>query len=249
MLECVNRLTETKKWEKVEDRGVKIILKKFIHGKEVVSIVELEELLGRSKKTITRNINDGMPIHPEATTYFKFFELDEVMKWRKRNVDATMSATAKAKTTKGMPRLTPQVESPEPPPDLELLDDVARKQKADADDAELKVKLNAIKLAEAEGRVVDANDLDKSMAELAIIHKTDKINDENLLPVLLENKDAGEIKQLLREHNFERLEMLTKLVNKEFKCKETLYDVVEVVLQQLKDGVEPSELIKRVKGE
>ena len=86
------------------------------------------------------------------------------------------------------------------------------------------------------------------MSELAVVHKTDKIHDENLLPILLENKNAGEIRSLLQEHNFERLEMLDKIVNKEFKSAETMYDIIEAVLQNLKSGTEPESIIKRING-
>jgi len=239
-------LKELPRWKKIAENNVKIYLKRFIKNKEVVSRQELVDIWGKSVKTIQRYIKDGMPIHPESTRVFQFFNLEEVTTWRDRSIDKVMSQkTAKPSTTEIEVNIDVESDGDE---SLVALDDMSRKLKADADDAELKVKLNTIKLAEAEGRVVDANDLDRAMGELATVHKTDKIHDENLLPILLENKNAGEIKKLLQEHNFERLEMLDKIVNREFKSVETMYDVVEVVLQQLRDGVEPESLVKRLKG-
>lgn len=232
-------ITEISKWKKLEESGIKITLKRFIGDEEVVSRQELIALWNKSDKTIQRNVKDGMPTHEASNTRFQIFSLKQAERWRDGNIDKVFSA----KTDKLVS--IPQQEDRE---DLEFKTDMERKLKADADKAELEVKLSALKLATAEGLVVDANDLDRSMAELAIVHKTDKIQDENLLPVLLENKNAGEIKKLLQEHNKKRLEMLDKLVNKEFQSENTLYDIVEETLHQLKDGIEPESLIKRIKG-
>ena len=237
-----SEIKELQKWKKIEDSGLGIVLKRFINNQEVVSRQELIEIWGKSAKTIQRYIKDGMPQHSNSTRAFQFFNLEEAEAWRNKSIDKVMSIKTLRPTTDITVDINNENQDETPKGDLE------RKLKADADDAELKVRLNTIKLAEAEGRVVDANDLDRAMSELAIVHKTDKIHDENLLPIILENKDAGEIKTLLQEHNFERLEMLDKIVNKEFRSMETMYDIVEVVLHQLKDGVEPESLVKRLKG-
>lgn len=238
-----SELKELPKWKKLEASGVKIVLKRFIGDKEVISRQELASILNKGDKTIQRYIKDGMPQHEKASRAFQVFNLSEVIAWRDKTIDKTMSIkTSKPQTT------NIEVDTENQDDELILTDDLSRKLKADADDAELKVKLNTIKLALAEGEVVDANDLDRAMSELAIVHKTDKIHDENLLPVLLENKDAGEIKKILQDHNKERLKMLDKIVNREFKSMETLHDIVEATLHQMKEGVEPESIIKRING-
>jgi len=240
----IEDVKELHKWKKIEDTGVKLELKRFVDGREVVSKTELIKLLKTSAKTVQRYISKNMPVHEKSIRAFQFFDIKEVMAWRDKSVDKVMSSKTAKPTDMDVEEDTELDEDGNPV----KLNDMLRKLKADADKAELGVKLDTLKLAEAEGRVVDASDLDRAMSELAIVHKTDKIHDENLLPILLENKDAGEIKKLLQEHNFERLDMLDKIVNKEFKSVETMYDVVEAVLQQLKDGIEPESLVKRLKG-
>lgn len=232
-------IKELSKWKKVENTGTTVTLKRFIENREVISKTELMKLWGKSTKTIQRYISDNMPIHEKSSRAFQIFDIEKVVSWRDGNIDKTMSIKTSA---------LGEIEKSSKDLSADKTSDIERKLKADADDAELKVKLNTIKLAEAEGRVVDANDLDRAMSELAIVHKTDKIHDENLLPVILENKDAGEIKTLLQDHNHERLAMLDKIINKEFKSKETMYDIVEATLHQLKDGVEPESIVKRIKG-
>jgi len=240
-------LKEISKWKKIEEAGTPLTLKRFIGDREVISKSELatKERLDVSSKTIQRNVAKGMPVHPCSTKLFQVFDWLDVVEWRDKSVDKVMSLKTKKPQTTDI-----DVNTDDQDDDDEQLptDDLSRKLKADADDAELKVKLNTIKLAEAEGRVVDANDLDRAMSELAIVHKTDKINDENILPILLANKSATDIKLQLQKHNAKRLEELDKLVNKEFKSVETMYDIVEAVLQSLKQGIEPESIIKRIKG-
>lgn len=236
-------LKELPKWKKIAESGVKISLKRFVSDKEVISRQELVVIWHKSVKTIQRYIKDGMPAHPMSTRAFQFFDLDEITKWRDGTIDKTMSD----KTRGIVPSV---VDNPEDISTEEVRNrsDLSRKYTADAENAELTVQLNQLKLDTAKGELVPADDLDRAMSELAIVHKTDKIHDENLLPALLQNKNVGEIKQILQEHNFERLEMLDKIVNKEFDSTETMYDIVEAVLHQLKDGVEPASLVKRING-
>lgn len=239
-------IKELPKWKKIQESGTEITLKRFIGKEEVVSKNELIELWGKSAKTIQRSVKDGMPVHFASSNRFQIFTLEKVNRWRDGNIDKTMSMkTSFSTTVNGLEVLMPNSKDGE---DIKLKTDIERKLKADADNAVLNVQLNELKLAEAEGRVVDAGDLDRSMSELAVVHKTDKIHDENLLPILLENKSVEEIKSLLQEHNFERLEMLDKIVNKEFKSAETMYDIIEAVLHKLKSGTEPESIIKRING-
>jgi len=232
-------IAEISKWKKLEESGIEITLKRFIGNEEVVSRQELITLWNKSDKTIQRNVKDGMPTHEASSSRFQIFPLKRAEKWRDGNIDKVFSA----KTDKLVD--IPQQEDRE---DLELKTDMERKLKAEANTAETRDEAEKLKLEILKKTVIDANDLDRAMSELAIVHKTDKIQDENLLPVLLENKNAGEIKKLLQEHNKKRLEMLDKLVNKEFQSENTLYDIVEVILQQLKEGKEPWSLIKRING-
>jgi len=203
---------------------------------------ELAEALGVKIRQIGNYIKRGMPIHSTGKRNVQKFDIEVCKKWKDRNIDKLMSI----KTDNSQQRA--EKEDTSAKDSGELKGDLARKLKADADSAVIKVQLDDLKLAEAEGRVVDANDLDRSMAEQAVVHKTDKINDENILPIMLANKSATEIKKKLQTHNKKSHEELDKLIHKEFSSKETLYDIVSVVLEQLKNGVEPSSIIKRVKG-
>jgi len=214
---------------------------------------ELAEALGIKIRQVGNYIKQGMPIHSTGKRNVQMFDVEECLKWQDKSVNKEFSA--KNLTPAKVDRLIDidkskreenQIEDKEVAADD--INDMLRKLKADADRAETESELAKLKLSLQSGLLVDANDLDRAMSELAIVHKTDKIHDENLLPVILENKDAGEIKLLLQEHNHDRLAMLDKIVNKQFKSEETLYEIVEAILHQLKDGIEPESLIKRING-
>lgn len=205
---------------------------------------ELAEALGVKIRQIGNYVKDGMPIHSVGKRNAQMFDLKACQIWRSKNIDKGMSAKTEQKKTKISPDDETLAEE-----EVRQRSDLSRKYTAEADSAELKVKLEGIKLAEAEGRLVDADDLDKAMSEQAIMHKTDKTNDEKILPILLENKSSGEIATLLHEHQQERLEMLDKLINKKFESTASLFDIIEQALELLSYDIEPDEIIKRMKDE
>lgn len=209
-----------------------------------ISKAELAEALGVKLRQIGNYIKDGMPIHSVGKRNAQMFDLKACQLWRSKNIDRGMAS----KTENIKPSIVDHEENLAEE-EIKQRSDLSRKYTAEADDAELKVKLNRIKLAEAEGRLVDADDLDKAMAEQAIIHKTDKTNDEKILPILLENKTSAEIAVLLHEHQQERLEMLDKLINKKFTSSSSLFDIIEQALELLSYGVESDEIIKRMSNE
>lgn len=174
---------------------------------------------------------------------FAVYDLAEVNEWRDNNVDVKKSSNRLQKImSKPHSQREENIDEPKTEPDSSagyaVREMIAKTVQAEQQAAILTLKHEALK-----GSLVDAEDLDRAMAEQAIMHKTDKINDEKVLPTLLENKTASEIAEILHEHNQERLSHYDRLINKEFKQKETLYDVLEAVLLHLSKGANPSEII------
>jgi hypothetical protein len=96
------------------------------------------------------------------------------------------------------------------------------------------------------GELISIEDIDKAMAEQAVLHKTDIVNSEKIFPNLLENLEKSEIVKILKDQNQQRLESLDALIKKEFKCEETLYEVIIEVLEKLKEE-EPIDIINKIK--
>jgi hypothetical protein len=142
-----SELKDLPKWQKIEDGGTRITLKRFIGRTEVVTKQELMKRLKKSDSTIRRHITEGMPQHKVSTQRFQVFAIEECKNWIDGNIDQTQSIK---KTTSISDADTEDGEEKEE----EKLGDQARKLRADADKAELDAKLAKIKLDEAEGRVV-----------------------------------------------------------------------------------------------
>jgi len=109
-------------------------------------------------------------------------------------------------------------------------------------------QIQEIKKDTEQGLLVKAENLDRAMSELAIIHKTDMINQEQVLPTILEGKNSNEILEELRQINFDRLEFLSKIIKKGAKWFKdddySLYEVVQDILNAVNNGKTFKELKK-----
>ena len=232
---------EFAKWEKLGSlHKIRTDTYRIHDGKRIVSKQDLCEIWECTDRTVKRYIEKGMPQAENlTTTLFQVFYLTDCEKWRSQNIDGTKQLHTLPPRNK---EITPDMMS-----ELESLTDLERKLKADADKAEADAELTKIKLSLAQGDVVNAEDLDKSMAELAVIHKTDLTNQEKIFPISLANKDANEIAKIVHEYNQDRLKTLDMLMNKEFKSKNGLYEIISKVLDMLADDIEPDTILERIK--
>lgn len=205
---------------------------------------ELAEALGVKIRQVGNYVRDGMPIHSVGARNAQLFDIKACQLWRSKNIDKSMAV----KTINIKPSVI-DYEETLAEEEIRQRSDLSRKYTADAENAEINVELNKLKLEKERGIVVNADDLDKAMAEQAVIHKTDKTNDEKILPILLQNKTSAEIAILIHEHQQERLIMLDKLISKQFTSHSSLFDIIEQVLELLSCDVEPDEIITRMKDE
>lgn len=229
--------TEIRAWEKIaeSEKRLEVGYNYFLDGKRLVSRRELCTLWEVTEEAIRAYHRRGFKKHDLSLRHMAIYDLEESEAWRMANVQVNGGNAL-------MKRRAQNTSAEEHEQDIDHIsfDEADRRKKI------VDLKAAQVKLAEAEGRLVDADDLDKAMAEQAIMHRTDKTNDEKVLPILLENKSASDIAELLHKHNQERLSFFDQIINKEFDCKETLYDVVESVLIALSDGVTPSELVGKI---
>lgn len=226
----------------------------FLNGVWIGDKKILEKAMSVSSKSITRYIKDGMPEHKLSSNKLKIFDIQKCLDWKNISKDKT-----KSKATKKTIHVDIDELDDETAQDLEeelpvkqvkaILEKSAylRKTVADANIAELKEQEATMKVAQLRGELVDATKLDQDMASQAVLHRTDKTNDEKVLPVILANKSQEEIQKILHDHNQARLEMLDELVNKEYKCDEGMYEIMLVVLDKL-NTLNPNEIINKIKG-
>ena len=222
-------------WEQV--KGVEA--RRFIDGKWVASKKEFAKICGVGLRTVERYLSAGMPTHPASLEKFIVIDVEQGLEFRNRNIKKSKANNVKVKEI-AVDTVDDNID--------DIVDDtiIPDYSKSEAKEKHFKAELAELKYLEEKGLLVKADDLDKAMAEQAVMHLTDKTNDEKVLPVMLEMKTSQEITTLLHEHNQDRLAMLDKIVNKEFKCNKTFYEVSEAVLQELKKGTKPDEVIKRI---
>jgi len=231
---------ELRTWEKLATvtKGMVLDAQIFLNDRRLVSRRDLRRVWNCSDETLKGYAKRGLPKHELSSTNFSVYDLRSSEEWRTANVDPKAGGALR----KSRQEFDPEDENSEVDVDIDKISyDEADRRKKITD-----LKLSMLKVAEAEGRLVPADDLDKAMAEQAIMHKTDKLNDEKVLPLLLEGKSASEIATLLYEHNQERLAQYDKLINTEFTTTATLYDIVEAVLQALAEGISPDQIVEAV---
>ena len=239
-------LKEDVKWEKIHQH-IKTEVVRTFEGKRVVSRAELAIKLNVSDKTIQRYAKDGMPTCEELwSRNFQIFYFDECVEWKEENIDRKQS-----KRVNKHKEITVDTDfdssnddnsdNKEDPDNLKMSQEEGERREKRA-----KAMLAEIKLSEAKGLLIPADDLDKAMYEQAIMHKTDKTNDEKILPVLLEMKTTDEIRNLLEDHNDDRLELLDSQIEQRFKKEPSNYEIFEAVLQSRKKGNMPKDIIRGI---
>lgn len=117
------------------------------------------------------------------------------------------------------------------------------------DEAERRKKINDVRIGDIKikkelGELIDANDTDKAMAELAVTLKSHLITSEKILPLLLENKTRAEIIKVLTDHNYDILKELSYVFNVEFDCDETLIDIIYAFQTSKKEPLDVVEFLK-----
>jgi phage terminase Nu1 subunit (DNA packaging protein) len=217
---------------------IQIEEKYILENREVVSSKYLQQIWGVTDKTIRNYISQGMPyLIEQSSSRFKIFDLIECITWRMETINMSKSNVSKVQ----------QRESEKETTESEVFEANRKKIIADANKAEFDAKSAEIKYKNLSGELISIDDVDKAMAEQAVLHKTDLLNAEKVLPIILENKDKTEIANILRDNTQQRLDDLDKLIKREFKCEETLYEVIDEVINQLHHK-EPVEIINKIKS-
>ena len=211
-----------------------------VNGRRVVSSRDLIRAWGVSAPTLNRYVMDGMPKHPCSLPNFSVFDLAKAGAWRDANVQIRGVHPQ-------IPREQATSEDGESPSEVGA---AIRKIIADANRAEEQALSEALKRKQLEGSLIEADTLDIAQAEMAVIYNALYQNDKKTFPVQLFGKTSGEIREYLDDHYANRMEDLHSLIDKEFiGCDETLFDIVHIVLKQLKNGVPPDVITFALQGE
>lgn len=108
---------------------------------------------------------------------------------------------------------------------------ITKMNKLDHDIKEQKLKTDKLKHDELNKTLVKAEDLDRSMAEQAVLHKTYYVDDLELLPIALDGMKKDEISEFLNEHYTARLENASSFIQKLFDKPNFLYNKIMELLK------------------
>lgn len=229
-----------------------------INGKVYVNTKFLSAYLSKSDKQIGRWKKDGCPVArkpKELKVRGDVFILKDVEEWVKYNIDKQKSqATQKTKEIElddiSEEEMVEQLATIDQRVIRKLIsmESALKKTKADADKAEEDAQISKLKRQQLEGSLIEADDVDKSRYEQAIMHKTMIENQEKIFPIILEMKSSDEISHLLHEHNSDHLDLLDSQIEQKFKGDMSLYDIFYEVMLERKNKTSPKEIIKRIKG-
>lgn len=250
--------TESRSWEKVaETCRVDVELVYRVEGRRIVSRRELRRLWDCSDETIKRYVLKGMPKSALSMPSFTVFDLAVVDAWRLANIDPRLGpkVTQLRKELEANVPTLPRGEHS--PADGELEEGIPSGKKpltqyaideaiAESERAVENALIAKLKRQQMDGSLIDSETLDIALAEQAVIYTTHYVNDKKLLPIQLENKSRAEIRQFLDQYYANRMTDLRSLIERVFTCDETLYDVVQAVLEAFLKGQDPKGVIEAI---
>lgn len=241
-IKSVQPLSESRSWEKIaEANNLQSDTAIYFNRRRVVSRRDLRRLWNCTDEMIKRYVTKGMPNSELSLPNFVVYDLETVNEWRATNINSKRGgASTKARADAEAGFSYPATE--------ELTEEgkkshAVRQMIADADRAVESAQIAKLKRLTMEGALISAEDASKTLAEQAVIHVAQFMNDKKLLPVRLANKNPEEIRQLLDGHWAKHIADLNNLVTKEFDCDETLYDVVNPILELFLEGRTPEEVM------
>jgi hypothetical protein len=112
--------------------------------------------------------------------------------------------------------------------------DLATATKEDLDRLKVmeEVKKKRLENAEARGQLIPAEDQDRAMAEQAVLHRGQYLDDFEVLPGALEGQTKNQIKAFLRGHYERRMKNLHDFITKEFDMPDWLNHKIHELIER-----------------
>ncbi|WBC28550.1 hypothetical protein TPMD03_74 [Thiohalocapsa phage LS06-2018-MD03] len=177
---------------------------------------DLAKVIGVSKRMLQNYKEDGLEHHPLAVKGAVVYDLIYALKWLYNVKDKVISTKQKTPIKKDS--------AADFNMKMLLLDHETKEQKLETD---------KLKHAILKKEYVKAEDLDRSTAEQAVVHKAQYLDDLEMLPTLLENRSREEIDDVLQEHYASRMESISKFIDKQFELPNTFHNII---LKFIKDN-------------
>jgi len=208
---------ETKGFTKLERafKGyeVKMCGAYMIDGKMVVTETFLAEYFGTHKRSVNIWVRKGLTKHDLSLPSLNLYDLGETIEWRKKNISVKTNEND----------IIDESETP--------IDQISKRE-ADRRGSIESYRKTMLTNKELDGSLVRAEDLDRSMAEQAVLHKTYYMDDLELLPVTLEGLNKDQISEFLNEHYSNRIENISSFIKKTFSEPNFFYNKIKELLNE-----------------
>lgn len=199
----------TKKHDDVEISTIEVY--EFGKGKQTQLLVPspfVKRYFGISEATFTNWKKLGMKKSDYSLPKLGLFDLQSCLEWKALSIDTDNNK----KGTKGQPKIGADGQtdySDVPTKDLP-------EHEAERRTKITKMESEEVKLQELKGSLIRADDVDKAMADQAVIYESQYYDDLETLPQLLQNKTEAEIDGILTSHYEKRMKDVFLFVNKEY---------------------------------
>ena len=238
----LNKLKES--FPKIEECYFYVFQKTvFVHRQDLAKILSVTTQSIKNYESKGLDRVDGSP------NRVPMYELISSLEWYNKNINHKFKPNKQKNTT----QTTKQTSSTNLDAFLDTLPMYKREifHMSDLDPMDKLAKLRDVEKKETANRkeleeLIDKNDVDKNMTTLAGLLSASLINYEDSAPAELEGKTKEEIATLIYDVNADVFNELDTLLNKEFDCTESFYDVMVASYRALVKGATPEELVSRI---
>jgi len=184
----------------------------MIGAKVLVTERFLSDFYGVSGRAIRLWREKGLPLDAITVKHLNLYNLSVVINWNLKNIKQKSKSSfidedINTELHKNIKEVT--------------------KEEADRRLQIQKVLIEQLKHDELVGKLVRADDLDKTLAEQAVMHKVSYMEDLETLPTLLQDMSKSSISNFLQDHYANRMENALTLMTKVFKEEDTLHSIIK----------------------
>lgn len=177
-----------------------------------------------SDKTVSNWKKQGLEKSEYSMPRMDLYGLEAVIAWKMINVDSSNNK----KGTSGSPKIGANGETDYSDVPIKNLPE----HEADRRTKITKMEAEEVKLLELRGSLIPTDDVDKAMADQAVMHKSQYIDDLDTLPTILENKPKQEISVILDRHYERRLNNAVDFIGKEYEISNIIFEIVGMTMSE-----------------
>lgn len=224
----------------------------FIDKRMLCSKSMIAKALNVTDRSVDGWVKKGLEYSSLSLPSFRLLDLDYVKEWYLDNIDQkTARSRGDVNVVPKPPEVIVSLEDniADIEGKIQQANDMLQFKSTSIDSAErtekiLNALLKTVKLGKESGDLIPKRDTDKVVSEIVAVLIAGYKRDIKALPKECENRPWEEIQAILESTYRNNIEKLHKLSS--MKSKKSMYDVLEVILARLDDGVTVDEMLERI---